>query len=1180
MILDGVDFPDHILSAFREKTLCLFVGAGVSMNPPSSIPGWGGLVDEIAHGFPGGRRQGEPEDRYLGRMKDAGIDVHARANERVTRPDSEPNDFHSAILGLYSRSGDLRIVTTNFDTHLEGESADFEVFSAPALPVGTNFHGLVYLHGRSGEDPRRLVVTDADYGRAYLTEGWARRFLVQLFLEYTVLFVGYSHNDQDLTYLARALPAGAKPRFALTSDAEGATEYWRGLGIEPLFYDTSLGDHSRALAAIQGLGGFLTRDALDHSGRITRLVSLGRTNLELADEQYLLHCVRDGILSRFVFEHADESWFEWFRDRGLVEDLITTTEKDLPPAQRRLAFWIVEKLVPEGYPRFAGAYIDAGRQLNPTVQSALLQRLADSRVPLHDPLPWVCLLLEAAPNASPRAMERLLDRAVRENQQTAAVLLWESMTQPRMIVDRARSFSDASDDAVHHQVQLKGEPRTLLDTWRILHVNPIPDHMRDSLMVSTETALRRAHLLSRESRGDDFDPESHFRSAIEDHEQDSGLVSTAGPLISAARDLLELYLEEDGDGEGRCWIHRWLKSDVTLLRRLAVHGVTEASFLSPDEKLQFVLENDLLFESETHHETYRLLAQAYGSAEELQRNAVLERIEQYRSTDASSPEETETRDYRAFSLATWLARSAPDADSASHLVDVIATSHPDFTVSDNLDFLRWSGGVREIRAESPLSWEEVRDLGSDDLARLFCDFDKRRRLDRPVDEWGGLLQELRNNAVSDFDIVEALADGFQAVDCGRPEVWRAILDGWSGKELSDVYWSRVLDSIERNPGFFSAPLGLGRCLRGPQPFGPPRSAPDALSRSVQLALRLWDLVAANDDDIPTGRSELLTHSLNRPEGMIAELLVVASVSDRERLGEEWKGLSEERRLELQLLVADSGSSGVRARVMLASYLHVLHALDPAWVTENLIPLFDCQTNLDRAIPMWRGFLYSGRPTLLLTDDMLDVYRSCFPHVGDLEECRARFPMYVSLAAVTSTSDPRPWIGELLSAVAVEDRLRWVQDLGQRVSEMTDEAVETVWEHWLREYFGDRATGVPPATEEEWGEMSAICIGLRPVFPEAVAFCIERESRVADWSRVYFDLESTELASTCPEETSQLLLHLLQATEATRDFDLIQKIAVESSEHGAPKGTLRAIVVEYIRLGGPTPDQFGDRLDVT
>ena len=59
----------------------------------------------------------------------------------------------------------------------------------------------------------RLVLIDSDFGRAYLTEGWARRFLCK----YTILFIEYGHNDIVIEYLARGLPPQADHpgRFAL-----------------------------------------------------------------------------------------------------------------------------------------------------------------------------------------------------------------------------------------------------------------------------------------------------------------------------------------------------------------------------------------------------------------------------------------------------------------------------------------------------------------------------------------------------------------------------------------------------------------------------------------------------------------------------------------------------------------------------------------------------------------------------------------------------------------------------------------------------------------------------------------------------------------------------------------------------------------------------------------------------
>jgi hypothetical protein len=111
-------------------------------------------------------------------------------------------------------------VTTNFDTHFSVAAeglfqAKVETFYGPALPLGYDFTGLVYLHGCAGKDAGRCVLTDGNFGRAYLTDAWATRFLAAMFTQYVVLFVGYSHDDPVMNYLARGLsPIGQKSRFA------------------------------------------------------------------------------------------------------------------------------------------------------------------------------------------------------------------------------------------------------------------------------------------------------------------------------------------------------------------------------------------------------------------------------------------------------------------------------------------------------------------------------------------------------------------------------------------------------------------------------------------------------------------------------------------------------------------------------------------------------------------------------------------------------------------------------------------------------------------------------------------------------------------------------------------------------------------------------------------------------
>ena len=50
-----------------------------------------------------------------------------------------------------------------------------------------------------------MVLTDEEFGKVYLLDGYVSRFLVRLFEKYTVLFIGYSYNDTIVRYLTRAM---------------------------------------------------------------------------------------------------------------------------------------------------------------------------------------------------------------------------------------------------------------------------------------------------------------------------------------------------------------------------------------------------------------------------------------------------------------------------------------------------------------------------------------------------------------------------------------------------------------------------------------------------------------------------------------------------------------------------------------------------------------------------------------------------------------------------------------------------------------------------------------------------------------------------------------------------------------------------------------------------------------
>ena len=213
MKIAGVDFPEPLLNALRDSRIVIFAGAGVSMGPPANLPDFGRLAEQVAQGTGLSIENGEAEDRFLGRLKDRGTDVHRIAANILQLGGPQPTDLHCSLVRLYGVPEDLRIVTTNFDPLFEQVAAVLfhaapNVFQGPALPLGNRFRGIVHLHG-SVYEPDDMVLTHRDFGRAYLTEanGWASRFLVDLFTNDTVLFVGYSHNDTIMTYLTPSLAA-------------------------------------------------------------------------------------------------------------------------------------------------------------------------------------------------------------------------------------------------------------------------------------------------------------------------------------------------------------------------------------------------------------------------------------------------------------------------------------------------------------------------------------------------------------------------------------------------------------------------------------------------------------------------------------------------------------------------------------------------------------------------------------------------------------------------------------------------------------------------------------------------------------------------------------------------------------------------------------------------------------
>ena len=283
---DGPDIPDALIEARELGEVVFFCGAGVSA--PAGLPDFGGLADTLLNKLTAirsrrAREDGESLDRVFTEMvkEFGGQAVDRELSIALRAPRRAKLEVHRAIIDL-SRGADgaAKIVTTNFDLLFERADRALRGYVPPTLPDLTQLQpirGVVYLHGRlsTPSDTRSgYVISSADFGRAYLAEGWAARFVRDLSDRYTIVLLGYSANDPPMRYLLEGLSSrerDRRPIYAFAPEGPAAAdESWRDKGVTTIPYAPRTPAHDGLWDSVFAWAG----SARDRDGWRDRLVEL------------------------------------------------------------------------------------------------------------------------------------------------------------------------------------------------------------------------------------------------------------------------------------------------------------------------------------------------------------------------------------------------------------------------------------------------------------------------------------------------------------------------------------------------------------------------------------------------------------------------------------------------------------------------------------------------------------------------------------------------------------------------------------------------------------------------------------------------------------------------------------------------------------------------------------------
>ena len=1080
----GPEFPAEFLDAVQKGEVVFFCGAGLSVG--TGLPLFPGLVrelDGILNPDPDDRfAEGRTDyDRMLSELEDRFVPGRMRKHARaiLSKPPQDPKGIlseavlenHRNILNLAATpGGGVRLVTTNFDDRFAlANGGEIRSDDAPKMPVpeSPGWSSLVHLHGRicEGGDLSDLVLTAADFGRAYLSEGWARRFVVRLMRRWLVAFVGYGLDDPPMRYLMdaaydpRGNPDGFHPQaFALdgckTGEKDERRLEWESKRVIPILYDDAddyaalrpilrelarLKDepNCRAEKAIQGTDGNPDDEGGDNGRRVVWALNNPVTAQTFAERKFFPDTA-DG--EKFV------RWLDAFKKAGLFQADNAAPIDALPPVANHLAFWAARHAHQPAllwwlassdgtpHPRFIWRllhFINGAGGIKPQEMPDRLVEMWNLHLQERLALPFCGLLLDESLSTRTKSelaesnWEQLLLAALRPRPRVipdASFRPSEEWEQFKVEVDIDCEMDRADNDAYSAREYAK-KPEFVM-----AHAEALVAHMEDAASLMTRCGIDTRRLRC-------FRPE-------EDDDYGDGAPAHWLFLTLLVRNAVLGMIKGKEVARLKNLVPRWMGSEHLLMRRLALFTVTETAKLPKRTRLPvdwgaktITARPDILWTLESGRESCRFLRKA-GAGITPSLLAKLERVIREGPSRSNAPEEDVAQVMRwevpKFLAKLELSGTRLSPESARMLADARA-AEPEIEFENLMEYHK-----------SKIVGFSMRGIGP------VAEPDAPKWADMTADECANHIRTAERLNLAPFvkDHLDKAVEAFEIL--AEREFWNR------------AKWSLFLNGFERNqdiPGDFAVrlirllgamPEGLAHdlardCARLLEVI--PRTLP--FTEMEKAWRRAWEF---DLDPSPTisGNHHIsqLDIAINHAHGRLAEIPLVRFGQQEER--DKLSGVLAE-------ILASEKPSHKHGQILIGSRLSLLFHDCPEWTRRRLLPFFAPKHPM--AFGMWEAFLYHPTVSVELLAALKPGLTRFLKRVDDFHE---RADNLVGIFVIGCLSHPK---------IITQDEKR------RMVAGMSSQGIQHLCRHMERKIWdGDGA-----ALAKTWRE--SVFPFLREVWPE-------------------------------------------------------------------------------------------------
>ena len=1117
MYCNNLLFPNDILQAIKSDTFVVFAGAGASVDPPTSLPNFEKLAKEIAEGTGETLTKNVSCEVFLGKLKTKGIPVNEQAAKILSSTCLEHNKLHEAIIDLFPSTKSIKIVTTNYDQMFEhvlkSRGITPVVYDCPALPLGSDVQGIIHIHGNV-DNYKYMVVTDDDFGKAYLTDGYVSRFLVQLFETYTVLFIGYSYNDTILRYLTRAMSRyNSGKKFILTDDTKSD---WDALGINSIPFPKR--SYAVAREGLIKLGLYVKKDLLDWKNQFSSMTDAPPKDLTLDSE--IEYCLNNKEINNILVSqiHGKE-WIDYL-DKKKVFDECFSKDKNLSERSRLWGSWLCSNFVGSEDDILMQLFLNHSNTVNDEFATILVIKLINRENIKPEILTQYVFLVENKISES-WIITKLVERLYNNKQYKLGFRLYKKLFETTFSPHKISSLT-GSYDYTHI---FRGKPHEISQTWRTIEEETSSNFSNFLIAFVQEKIIEIHSLYSLVNENiNDYEPAWMRMLVIEEREE---------PVLMYEdfHTLVQMYLkgafslQEQNQELLKSYLSQGIHSNTILLRKTALKTIRLTNVFTASEKLEIILDENTFDEFHLKEQVFLLAKSIFNELSTKEKNRFIDQIERLNNDSDNS--------YKVFHWCEWLQEASPNNRRVKNIMTQILSQHqyPTNQHPEREDYII-SGWRKD---ESPFSEEEFKHLSIKDAVDYLTTYNGV-----PIHGPNryGLLDILSACVTTDYRWTIDIVSELTKQKIKKDDIWNHVFEGLNNANLKEDETIEILALLSAHISECKYVHSLSNYLFHIVSKG---LFKNTFSKYENELFHFAEVLWKNRSHAKPGLDRTIDVAINSTIGnLLITWIYFLSYSEELTIPPKYKDFFE------KALRLHSWERNV-AICVLVGHFNFFCYRDKEWAEMYLISYLN-RSEKNTFSSAWEGIIHFSRRIDTNTVDILTpVFYKAIKNIKYLEDYTKHGFIELLLTLLIHVIDKPTYkyIPELYKYASKEDICLFIHTIERRIANYDDIENKKWWDKWLKRFLENRKNNKPTTlSDSEFSYILNLLPELDFVFEEAVSIICKGSIPSKIDNLFWHSLYQKKLTAKYPNSVATVVIKVLNSIENAGPFDTDIKRIIE------------------------------------